>query len=248
MSSQTPHTITAEELEKFTSHQRREIVFYLHQLINDGERVSVIFGGGSETVLTVLLDIDEAENMLIFDWGGSETANRKLLQSDRNYFVCAPHGVKNQFSTGPIYESTFKKRPAFATRLPDHYTRLQRREFFRLILPMMRRPPCIIRREEGAPLTLTVMDLSIGGIAAELPGEKLPFEIGQILPRVRIELKSIGTLEADIQVRNSSDVQRGGKTSGRIGCSFVKLSHAMENQLQRFITDVQREERAKLGN
>lgn len=242
------HTITADDIEKFTSHQRREIVFYLHQLINDGERVSVIFNEGSETVLTVLLDVNEAEGMLIFDWGGSETSNQKLLRSERNFFVCSPHGVKNQFMTGPVYETTYKKRPAFSTRLPEHYTRLQRREFFRLVLPMMRRPPCLIKPEEGPVMTLSVVDISIGGIAAELPGGKLPFELGQIIPKARIELKSIGTLEVDLEVRNSAEIQRGGKVSGRIGCQFVKLSHAMENQLQRFITDVQREERARLGS
>lgn len=241
-------TITVEELEQFTIHQRREIVFYLHQLINDGERISVVFDEGRENILTVLLDINEAEGMLIFDWGGSEISNRKLLQSERNHFVCAPNGVKNQFSTGPVYETVFKKRPAFATKLPTSYTRLQRRDFFRLILPMMRRPPCIIRPGEGPTVTLSVVDLSIGGIAAELPGHRLPFEIGQILPKARIELKTIGTLEVDLIVKNNSEVQRGGKIVGRIGCNFVKLSQSMENQLQRFITEVQREERARLGS
>jgi c-di-GMP-binding flagellar brake protein YcgR len=240
-------TISAEELEKFTTQHRREILFYLHQLINDGERVSVVFDNGNETLLTVLLDIDEAENLLIFDWGGSQAANRKLLASDRNFFICAPHGVKNQFVTGPVYETTHKKRPAFSTRLPDHYTRLQRREFFRLVLPLTRRPPCTLRRENGAQQQLSVVDISIGGIAAELPGGKLDFEIGQVLKGSRIELKGVGTLDVDLEVRNSGEVQRGGKVSGRIGCQFVKLSHAMENQLQRFITDVQREERARLG-
>jgi c-di-GMP-binding flagellar brake protein YcgR len=240
-------TITADELEKFTSSNRREILFYLHQLINDGERVSVVFDGGNETVLTVLLDIDEAENMLLFDWGGSETANRKLLRCERNFFVCAPHGVKNQFMTGLVYETSYKKRPAFATRLPNQYTRLQRREFFRLVLPLTRRPPCLLTRDDGSTLQLSVVDISIGGIAAELTGGKLDYAPGQVLKGARIDLKGIGTLDVDLEVRNSGEVQRGGKVAARIGCQFAKLSHAMENQLQRFITDVQREERARLN-
>lgn len=243
----TDQTISAAELDKFTSKNRREIIFYLHQLINDSERVSVIFDGGNDTLLTVLLDIDEAEDLLVFDWGGSQAVNRKLLTSERNLFVCAPHGVKNQFITGPIHETTYKKRPAFATRLPDHYTRLQRREFFRLVLPLTRRPLCFLNREDGSTLQLSVVDISIGGIAAELPGGALDFAIGQVLKGAHIELKGVGTLDVDLEVRNNGEVQRGGKVSGRIGCQFVKLNHAMEHQLQRFITDVQREERARLG-
>jgi len=240
-------TITVEDLEKFTTDNRREIVFYLHQLINDGERVSLIFNDGDDTLLTVLLHVDEAEDMLIFDWGGSENVNRRLLRSDRNFFVAAPHGVRNQFSSGIIYETAYKGRPAFATRIPKSYTRLQRREYFRLILPMTRRPVCRVSQEDGAMLELTVVDISIGGIAAESPGGKLPFAPGATLKGAHIELKGIGILEVDLEVRNASEVHRGSKTYGRVGCNFVKLSRGMEGQLQRFITDVQREERARMG-
>jgi len=244
----TDQTITAEEYEKFTFTNRREILFYLHQLINDGERISIVFNEGQEALLSVLLDVNEDNNQLIFDWGGSEETNRKLLHSERNFFVCAPHGVANKFMTGQVSQTTYKKRTAFTTHIPTQYTRLQRREYFRLVLPLTRRPTCTLTMENGATMQLSIVDISIGGVAAELPGGKLPFDIGQTLPSARIDLKGVGTLDIDLEVRNSSEIQRGGKVSGRIGCSFVKLSHAMENQLQRFITDVQREERARLGS
>lgn len=241
-------TISPDELEKFTTNNRREIVFYLQQLINDGERISVVFNEGSETVLTVLLDVRDEDNTVIFDWGGSETANRKLLQAERSFFVCAPSGVKNQFMSSGVRETTYKGRPAFATRIPDSYTRLQRREYFRLVLPMTRRPPLTLRNEAGAAQVLPVVDISIGGIGAEVPDPKSVFERGQVLQRAKIEMKGIGTIETDLTVRNIIETQRGGKPFRRIGCQFVKLSNAMENQLQRFITDVQREERARLGS
>lgn len=237
-----------EELEKFTTHNRREIIFYLRQLINEGERISVMFNSGKEILLTILLDIDEESDQLIFDWGGSEEDNQKLLRSDRNFFVCAPHGVKNHFLVGAIRAVTYQKKQAFATTLPDHYTRLQRREFFRLVLPMTRRPICTVSLENGKTVQLLVVDISIGGIAAELPSPALPFSRSQTLPHASLELKGVGKLDVDLLVCNTGEVQRGDKICGRIGCNFVKLSQAKENQLQRFITDVQREERARLGS
>jgi len=240
-------TINAEELDKFTTDHRREILFYLHQLINDGERISVVFNSGSETILTVLLDTDADQNRLIFDWGGSEETNQKLLKSERNFFVCAPHGVKNQFITGAVSEISYQQRRAFATRLPERYTRLQRREFFRLVLPFTRRPLCHLELAEGKSLQLPVIDISIGGIAMELPSGQSLFEIGQKLALAHIELKGGGKLEVDLEVRNVCKLQRGNKTVGRVGCQFITPSHAVEHQLQRFITDVQREERARLG-
>lgn len=243
----TVQSITPEELDKFSTDHRREILFYLYQLINDGERISVVFSEGSETFLTVLLAIDEAQDRLIFDWGGSEDINQKLLKSPRNFFICAPHGVKNQFLTGVVGEILHQGRHAFVTQLPKRYTRLQRREFFRLVLPLTRRPLCSLPQGEDKPMQFPVIDISIGGIAMETPSATPPFELGQRLPGSVIELKDGHVLEVTLEVRNVSQLQRGNKMVGRVGCQFIELTHHDEHVLQRFITDVQREERAKLG-
>jgi c-di-GMP-binding flagellar brake protein YcgR len=75
----------------------------------------------------------------------------------------------------------------------------------------------------------------------------LPFEIGQVIPRATIDLGKYGKLEMDLVVRFVGAVTRGHKHAGRLGCQFVKLTNPQENDLQRFVTQVQREERAKLG-
>lgn len=237
-----------DNLDQFTISSRREILFYLRQLINDGERVSVMFDGGHDALLTVLLDVDDEESTLIFDWGGSEETNRRLLKAEKVFFVASPHGVRNQFATQKIWEVSHAKRRAFATRLPDKYVRLQRREFFRLLLPMTQRPPCRFKTADGKQdWEMSVVDIGIGGVGLESPKTELPFTQGEILTRASIDLKNFGVLHADLEVRHVEVVQRGVKTMGRLGCCFSNLGHAQENQLQRFITMVQREERAKMG-
>ena len=241
-------TVSIEDLEKFTTSNQREILFYLHQLINDGDRISVVFNEGNDTILTLLLDVDEERSLLTFDWGGSEETNQRLLKSARNFFVCAPHGVRNQFLAGAVRQTSFNNKPAFVTGLPDRYTRLQRREFFRLVLPISLRPTCSIPLPSGSVLRLPIVDISIGGIAMEFPAGRPPFEIGQLLPTAHIEMKGGTVIDVDLEVRNLGEVQRGKKVAGRMGCRFIKLSRSVENQLQRFIIDVQREEHARLGS
>ncbi|MBS3935716.1 MAG: flagellar brake protein [Sulfuritalea sp.] len=243
----TVQSVVPEELEKYSTTHRREILFYLHQLIKDGERISVVFNEGDDMFLTVLLAVDAAQGLLIFDWGGSEDTNRKLLKSERNFFVCAPHGVRNQFLAGAVREIAHQGRRAFVTRLPERYTRLQRREFFRLALPLTRRPLCSLPQEGDRPLQLPVIDISIGGVALETPSATPPFEIGQRLAEASIEFKDGHALRVALEVRDVAPLQRGNKVVGRVGCRFVDLSHHDEHLLQRFITDVQREERARLG-
>src|SRR5262245_22875698 len=129
-----------ESVESFTITFRREIIFYLRQLINDGDPVSIMFNEGQDTILTVLLAVDEEKGQLYFDWGSSEEVNRRFLKSERNYFVAMPQGVRNQFTTGLPREISYRGRPGFAVALPDRYVRMQRREFFRLVMPMTQRP------------------------------------------------------------------------------------------------------------
>lgn len=240
--------ISNEELEEFTLTSRREILFYLHQLINDGERVSVVFDEGRETILTVLLHVNESQGSVLFDWGGSESANRRLLASERNFFICAPHGVRNQFITGKVWEAAYKGHKAFATHLPDKYVRLQRRQFFRLVLPMTQRLQCSLPAAEGAARPVfPAVDIGIGGIGLETPGVASSFELGQMLKGVEVDMKGFGVLRVDLQIRFVGTIQRGNKQVGRLGCRFSDLSAAQEHQLQKFITHVQREERARLG-
>lgn len=243
----TVQSITPEELEKYSTNHRREILFYLHQLIKDGERISVSFNEGKDMLLTVLLAVDEDRDRLIFDWGGSEETNRKLLASERNFFICAPHGVRNQFMTGTVQETVFQGRRAFVTQLPQHYTRLQRREFFHLVLPITRRPICTLpAQEDQAPLQLPVIDISVGGLAMETQEPNPPFEVGQRLPGATIEFRNGLRLSVTLEVRNVGPQERGGKVFGRIGCRFVDLSAHDQLVLQHFITEEQREERARL--
>jgi c-di-GMP-binding flagellar brake protein YcgR len=231
--------VSPDNLDAYTITFRREILFYLRQLINEGERVSVMFNEGRDALLTVLLDVDEEKNLLYLDWGGSDDTNERFLKSQRSIFVANPLGVRNQFVTSIPREVSYKKRRAF---------RLQRREFFRLSLPMTRRPPC--RMTVGSPATeytLSVIDIGLGGVGLESQEPTLPLEIGQAVPRAVIDLKGPRPLHFDLEIRYVGQRTRGAKQIGHFGCKFMGISGAQEHEIQKYITQIQREEREKLG-
>lgn len=237
-----------DNIDAFTITFRREIVFGLRQLINDGERVTLMFDDGRESLLTMLLDVDEDKDILIFDWGSSENTNRRLLKSQRVFFVANPRGVRHQFVADAVWETTYGNRPAFATRIPQKFVRLQRREFFRLTLPITQRRPCrFVAGEAETQWEMAIVDIGLGGVSLESHAETLPFENGQIIPHATIDLGTYGKLDVSLEIRHVGTVTHGQKQAGRLGCHFVKLSHAQENELQRFVTQIQREERARLG-
>jgi c-di-GMP-binding flagellar brake protein YcgR len=235
-----------ESVDAFTITFRREIVFYLRQLINDKDQISVSFNEGQDTILTILLDLDDEQGLLYFDWGSTEEVNKRFLQSDRNFFVAMPGGVRNQFLCGKPQAVTYEGRPAFAVKLPEKYIRLQRREFFRLVLPMTQRPTCFLTHA-GKTVELATVDIGIGGVGLEALALPFPCTLGDEFSDVRIEFKGFGELRAPLAVRYCGEVMKGAKQYKRLGCVFLGLSAAQENLVQKFMAHIQREERAKLG-
>ncbi len=236
-----------ENIDGFTITFRQEILFYLRQLINDGDQISVAFNEGRDTILTILLDVDEEAGTLIFDWGSSEEVNKRFLVSEKNFFVATPQGIRNQFVTGKPKQITYKKRPAFSVALPKKYVRLQRRDYFRLKLPMTQRPPCLFNLADGPTIEASVLDIGLGGLGLEVASSNVPCNIGDMVSGAKIHLNAVGDLSVNFAIRYVGKLQRGAKTTTHIGCQFDHLSPAQEQQLQKFITVVQREERARLG-
>lgn len=239
--------LTEDNHDGFTITFRREIVFYLHQLINDGTQVSVIFNEGRDTILTVLLDVSEEKDTLTLDWGSSEEVNNRFLASERNFFVATPQGIRNQFLAGKPWKVTYKKHPAFAVRLPKKYVRLQRRDYFRLVLPVTQRPKCSFTLANGSALETAVLDIGLGGVGLEVASASAPCATGDRIAAAKIDLKNFGELTVNCEIRFVGQMTRGAKPATRLGCQFDKLSSAQEHLLQKYITHVQREERARLG-
>lgn len=240
--------LSDDQLEDFSITYRREIVFHLRQLIKSGERVIVIYDEGRESLVTVLLHIDEANNRLIFDWGGSETASEKLLASERAFFVATPLGVRNQFATSEFVRTTYESRPAFAAPIPRKFIRLQRRQFFRLALPLMHRPTCRFTvGDRATQWELSVINIGVNGIGLETQGSQLPFTIGQVLPSAVIDLGKFGRIETDLDVRHYELVTRAAKATVHMGCRFVALSPAHEVAIQKLMIQVQREDPTRHG-
>lgn len=235
-----------QSVDAYTITFRREIVFYLRQLINDRDQISVSFNEGHDTILTILLHLDEEQSLLYFDWGSSEDVNKRFLQSERNFFVAMPAGIRNQFMCGKPQAVTYDKRPAFAVKLPEKYVRLQRREFFRLTLPMTQRPVCHITVEDKT-MELSTVDIGIGGVGLETPSLLFPCELGMNFSDVRIEMKGFGDLQTELGIRYVGEITKGTKQLQRLGCVFLRLSSGQENLVQKFMAQIQREERAKLG-
>lgn len=236
---------TPEDDERFDLTGHTEIVFALNDLIQRGELVTVSFNGGADLILTTLLSVDQDDDTLVFDWGGSESVNRKLLQSGRNIFIAKPDGIKVQFVTERADETVFGDKKAFVTDLPEKLVRLQRREYYRVATPVGHPLLCRVPAQDGEPVSLPIHDLSVGGIGLTLHQATKLFEAGTALPEISVQLPEQGEVRCAAQARHVTPVDTlAAHPIIRVGLRLEKPPHVMQARIQRYIVELERARRS----
>jgi c-di-GMP-binding flagellar brake protein YcgR len=136
--------------------------------------------------------------------------------------------------------AVYAGHPAFYMPLPSQVFRVQRRDFYRLSASIADTPlKCVIppvQEKDQPPHEITIMDISVGGIALICKENSVNLEAGEIYPECKIELPGVGTLIAKIQVKNLFDVTTlSGSTIKHAGCEFIQMDGKMGMLLQRYI-------------
>jgi len=158
--------------------------------------------------------------------------------------------IRVQFILRRFEKTEFGGRPAFRCALPEEVLRLQRREFFRLVLPILR--PLLCRMSISVPdaepflYNASVFDISAGGVGISAPPETVPFSTELVIPGCRVELPETGTVTGTLRVRSLFEIQlKSGARVRRAGCEFINLPGSMQTLIQRYIIRIERERKAR---
>ncbi|CAN5724624.1 flagellar brake protein [soil metagenome] len=238
-------SLTNEEIEdRYFLLGRMEILNVLNDLIHRREPVSVYFNGGKDFILTLLLEA--RSDALIFDLGGDERTNKLLEKSASCVFIASPDGIRVQFSGLEPERFSWGDSDAFWVPLPERLVRLQRRECYRNVLPVINALKVTLSDQSGASLgDWALHDLSVGGFGASVAGEPR-CKIGDTLAHVMIALSDKTKLDCSGIVRHISSIDRHGSGRYRVGVEFMQLPHKMEVAIQRYIIKIEYERRKLL--
>jgi c-di-GMP-binding flagellar brake protein YcgR len=241
------------DYSQFLLYSRSEILAVFRSLIQKGSLITVYFDQGRSFLLTSMISLSNENREFILDVGSNEEMNAKALLADKLIFTTIIDKVKVQFSLTHMSLTQSDGRPAFLGSVPETLLRLQRREFFRLATPIAR-PVTLsttVRRADGSALTIAVplMDVSGGGVGLMItPDQAALFQRGDTLPDCKLMLPDEGLLVSTLYVRNMFDVTtRSGARHVRVGCEFVGLPAQRLTLVQRYITRVERERKARLS-
>ena len=242
MAAQNEHGGAGGGNNKFDISSRAEIIQIIRYLIKHSELLSVSFNEGTESITTLILELDTEHNRLIFDACGDPAINQKIANSRRVFFSGFHGQVKIEFFSDQPRLGTYQERSAFSSAIPLSLRRFQHREHFRIRIQTgdtyaQWTPP------EGEEMRLLVEEVSLGGMSFSLSDPGQTFELYQTLKGCKIDMGKSGMLECDLEVRSLKPTTKKIMDHPIIsmGCRFVGLSRIGENVLHRFIVVQERE-------
>lgn len=238
---------------KYMLYSKSEILFVLRAVLQKGSMITVYFNQGQSFLLTSLINVDTERGQLVFDMGSDQEMNARALKADRLLFTTSLEKVKVQFSLKRLEQTQYDGRQAFRSAFPETILRLQRREYYRLATPIANPVRCrfnLKRPDESIMATdVPLLDISGGGVGLMIdPEHKDDFQIDTVFPDCRIDLPEEGLLVCNLIVRNAFDVTaKSGNHHLRVGCEFKDLPGTRLTMIQRYITRIERERKARMS-
>lgn len=237
-------------LARFTLHSRTEILFLLRAIQKRKLLVNLDLPGSRQIIVTSVLKVNESSNTLVLDSARGDALNHELLSGKGAEFVTQLDGVSITFATGPVTLCEYEKLPALRIALPKSLIRLQRREHFRVPLPIANPVKCIVpswTEEDPEPISTHIVDIGCGGVAIAETGGRLGTETGRIFSGCKLLLPETSAVFTTLEVRNSAQIRlHNGAFQTRLGCKFIDLPNDMAAKLQRFVMDIERARRNSL--
>ena len=178
----------------------------------------------------------------------------RLVQADEAVAVAYMDSVKLQFDLQGLMLVRGAKSCALQCGLPRDIYRFQRRNAYRVRPAESQAPTANFRHPAipDMPLSLRVLDLSIGGCALWRPQNVPPLQAGTSLGEVTVALDCETRCAVGLSLQHVTALGRSGDNGGsgdsgvRLGCEWQRLGGNAARVLQRWIDQTQKRRRLQV--
>lgn len=236
------------EGDEFRISTKKEMQTILRDVAEKGTRVLLYYDKDNKFIVTTLLGA--TEDGIWLETSPNAEANALILQSKEITIVTQHRGVKVQFSADAVHLAP-PNNTAFYMELPPFIFRIQRRDFFRLSVPLSIPIQCVIPVRPANPekpelpeiiRTVPIVDISGGGVALFCEEDEPDLTPGRSFSNCTINLPDVGPITVSLTVRNSIEVSMPNDViKRRVGCQFNNMDLPTSTQLQRYISRLQSE-------
>ena len=240
-----------ENWHDYEVESRREVITLLKSLGEKHQLIRMLIHGEADVCVTSILAVDVEHNAVVLDRSINPEQNARILTANRIAFETTLDKIRILFSSEHVSETMFEDGPALKIAIPASLIRLQRRENYRMPTPVSNPVRVLIPLPEelgGGSHPFPLSDISCGGIAIFDNKLILGNTIGLSYPNCKLELPEVGAVTTTLQIRNSLDLTLlNNKSNRRLGCEFVDISRGNMNNVQRYITKLERERNARIA-
>ncbi|MFN3984563.1 MAG: flagellar brake protein [Rhodocyclaceae bacterium] len=239
------------DIEKFPNYvvrDKRSILQLIRNLENKRALLSV-YVNPSVSFVSAVLAVTPGEDELILDASPDQALKERSLGADRLTCVTRLEGIRVQFTVAHPGAFPYDGMEALKCTMPEAVLRLQRRECYRLPVPVSHPVLCRISRPQPDGTVKTqefrALDISNGGLALVASPGEIEVSAGMLLEQCVLALPEFEPAPVKLKVRNQFHVEtRAGVRNLRFGCEFVDLPSKLAANIQRYIFKVERDRRA----
>jgi len=240
-----------EVFAQFLLDSQQEVLFYLNVLAKRHSIFTVYINEGQQFFPTSIVAIDESTGNLFLEPANDNEGSDHAQSARQITLVTKLDRVKIQIRLPALKQAKHQGQSVLAAPIPDTILRLQRREFFRLELPLAAPIYCKLATHGSDGIQkifeLMLSDISGGGvclIGAIALAEH--FRRDALFQQCRLEIPEEGVIQVNLRVRKTVEMSdRSGEHNLRIGCEFVNLPSMRLAFIERYITRIERERKAR---
>ena len=236
------------DTSSFSIQNSKQIISHLSLLVKNKCLLSARFGANNESYITTLLGIDEKNNAVVLDYGPKEDLNQRILNASKISFDTDYRGIKVSFTGSALKKITFKGEAAFSMSIPKSLYWMQRREYYRVKSPLTKPSYCQLIIEDRKPVNLKLYDISLTGFAMLNVSKEISelLSLGTTLTQCKLILSDVGEGVVSFEICNKYIINPDKlQKIQKIGCKFVKITRSVEENIQRYMHQIQREDLQK---
>ncbi len=239
------------DISSFSVYNQKQILSYLLLLIKNKSQLNVSFGVNNESYVTPLLSINEKDNTMILDCSYKQALNQNILMASQISFQTEYNGIAVSFTGTALKKITHKGEAAFSMPIPKSIYWMERREYYRVKASLSKPSYCQLILDDGKAVNLKLCDISLTGLAVFNVSKEVSelLTTGTVINQCKLILSGVGESMISFEVRYSyitkpDKFQKIQKVQ-KIGCKLIKATRAIEDIIQRYMQQVQREELQK---
>ncbi len=240
---------TNDEEDPFLVTSRLEIQSLLRSIEEKKALLRMHVEGRTVAIITTILEIDAGNDTLIVDNSADEDFNRRISSAEKVSFETNLDKVRIQFSVHQVSPCLHDDLPALRIPFPESIRRVQRREYYRVDIPVSEPALCTLSIADGKGaknVKLKIQDISAGGISVLDNDHLLDNSLGTVYKDCSLELPEAGTVVTGLQIMRSLDeTLLNDKKIRLLGCKFHNLSNPMNFIVQQYIGKLERKLNAK---